>query len=87
MVNLWLSIDMNKLASFPQKDLAERLKVSPAAVSRWFKRGRVPLGRVFEIEAIFGVSRYDLRPDFFGPNPNTTGPTPRTPAMSQEATA
>ena len=66
---------MNKLTSFSQKFLAEQLQITPAAVSKWFKRGRVPLGRVFEIEAAFGISRYELRPDFFGPNPQSPKPT------------
>lgn len=37
--------------------------VSPQAVSQW---DQAPLGRVFDIERATGVSRYDLRPDFFG---------------------
>jgi DNA-binding transcriptional regulator YdaS (Cro superfamily) len=37
--------------------------VSPQAISQW---DRVPLGRVFDIERATGVSRHELRPDFFG---------------------
>ena len=37
--------------------------VSPQAVSQW---QQAPLGRVFDIERATGISRHDLRPDFFG---------------------
>ena len=71
--NLWLSIAMKKLPGFTQKAIAEDLKISPAAVSKWFKRGRIPLERVPDIERLTGISRHELRPDFFGPAPPATG--------------
>lgn len=37
--------------------------VSPQAVSQW---QQAPLARVFDIERATGISRHDLRPDFFG---------------------
>ena len=37
--------------------------ISPQAVSQW---KRVPLKRVLDVERATGVSRYELRPDFFG---------------------
>jgi hypothetical protein len=37
--------------------------VSPQAISQW---SQAPLGRVFDIERATGVSRHELRPDFFG---------------------
>jgi Putative antitoxin of bacterial toxin-antitoxin system, YdaS/YdaT len=37
--------------------------VSPQAISQWVE---APLGRVFEIERATGITRHELRPDFFG---------------------
>ena len=51
-------------------DIARLLGISPAAVSRW--NGTVPPGRAIEIEIKSGgkVTRYDIRPDYFGePSP------------------
>lgn len=36
------------------------------AIMKWRTKGRVPLERVPEIEAATGISRHELRPDFFG---------------------
>lgn len=49
---------------------AAALGVTPEAVRKW-ERSRVPAERCLEIEAISNgaVSRYDLRPDVFGPAP------------------
>ena len=74
---------MKKLPGFTQKAIAEDLKISPAAVSKWFKRGRIPLERVPDIERLTGISRHELRPDFFGPAP----PSAAQPATGQEAAA
>ncbi len=60
---------MYKLPSpITQAFLAKEIGISPAAVNKWFKKGRVPLERVPDIERATGgrVTRYDLRPDFFG---------------------
>lgn len=43
--------------------LADKLGLTHQAVSRWDK---VPPLRVLEVEAVTGVSRYDLRPDVYG---------------------
>lgn len=53
-----------------QTKLAEALGVSPMAVTQWKRRG-VPAERCVPIEeATSGeVTRYDLRPDIFGPAP------------------
>lgn len=61
---------MDTLASLRQKDLADHFGITAAAVSKWFKKGRIPAGRVLEIEATFGASKHDLRPDIFGPRPS-----------------
>jgi DNA-binding transcriptional regulator YdaS (Cro superfamily) len=45
-------------------ELARRLGITPAAVLQW---DEVPIRRVPDVERISGVSRHELRPDFFGP--------------------
>lgn len=44
-------------------ELARQLGITPAAVLQW---ETVPILRVPEVERISGVSRHELRPDFFG---------------------
>jgi len=44
--------------------LAQRLKCSQAAVSKWL-RIRVPAERAIEIERATGVPRHELRPDLW----------------------
>lgn len=46
--------------------LANALDVFPSAISQWDK---VPAERVIAVEEATGISRYDLRPDLFGPKP------------------
>lgn len=46
--------------------LAAELGISPSAISMW---RRVPVERVLEIERLTGISRHELRPDVFGPEP------------------
>lgn len=46
--------------------LSRSLGISSAAVARW---GNVPAERCLEVERITGVSRYRLRPDVYGPEP------------------
>lgn len=46
--------------------LARALNIRPQAVSQWEK---VPAERVIQVEALSGVSRYQLRPDVFGAAP------------------
>ncbi len=45
------------------KRVAERLGVTRQAMQQWVS---VPVKRVLTLEAISGVSRYDLRPDIYG---------------------
>lgn len=40
--------------------------ISSQAISKW---DRVPAERVLEVERLTGVSRYELRPDVYGPAP------------------
>jgi DNA-binding transcriptional regulator YdaS (Cro superfamily) len=49
-----------------RKELAERMGVTPGAVSQWDKRQRIPGNRVLELEKITGISRHLMRPDIFG---------------------
>lgn len=46
-------------------DLARKTGVNKATVTRWAQKA-VPLTRVYQIEKETGISRHDLRPDFFG---------------------
>ncbi|WP_299941183.1 YdaS family helix-turn-helix protein [uncultured Nitratireductor sp.] len=53
--------------------LAQRLaeagvRISPQAISQW---KAIPSGRAVLIEQISGISRHELRPDIFGPAPET----------------
>jgi DNA-binding transcriptional regulator YdaS (Cro superfamily) len=43
--------------------------ISPQAISLW---AQVPAERVLEVERLTGVSRYELRPDVYGPAPRET---------------
>ncbi len=54
-----------------QAALARRVGIRPQAVQQWTVKGRVPAARCLSVEqATRGrVSRYDLRPDVFGPEP------------------
>jgi DNA-binding transcriptional regulator YdaS (Cro superfamily) len=51
--------------------LASRLGVRQSVVSNWLIRGQVPSERCREVELAVGgkVTRYELRPDVFGPEP------------------
>ncbi|MCU0807930.1 MAG: helix-turn-helix domain-containing protein [Candidatus Contendobacter sp.] len=49
------------------KPLAQRLGVRYQAIQQWRRRGRPPAERCLEIERLTGVSRYELRPDIYGP--------------------
>jgi DNA-binding transcriptional regulator YdaS (Cro superfamily) len=42
--------------------LAAALKIKPQAISQWIE---VPLNRVPEVEALTGIPRHELRPDFW----------------------
>jgi DNA-binding transcriptional regulator YdaS (Cro superfamily) len=42
-------------------------RISSQGVSKWL---RVPAERVLEVERLTGVSRYELRPDVYGPAPS-----------------
>lgn len=46
--------------------LARELGIKHTALYSW---NRVPAERVLDVERISGISRHDLRPDIFGPEP------------------
>lgn len=48
------------MAAGSQEKLAEKLGVTQQAVSKWLRRGYVPLKRAPEIEAQYGVPRARL---------------------------
>lgn len=52
--------------------LAKMVGVKHPTIHSWLRVGRVPATRVIAIEAATGgrVTRYDLRPDVFGPAPD-----------------
>lgn len=54
---------------------AKKLSVVQSAVSNWIARGRVPAERCISIEEATNgvVTRYELRPDIFGPAPAKEG--------------
>ncbi|QQQ40937.1 helix-turn-helix domain-containing protein [Stenotrophomonas maltophilia] len=53
-----------------QQALAQLLGIKPPSVSGWYDRCRVPAERCIAIELATGVSRHQLRPDVFGPDPS-----------------
>ena len=65
-----------------QQALAQLLGIKPPSVSGWYDRKRVPAERCIAIEHATGVSRHQLRPDVFGPDP--TEPTSETAAPLRE---
>lgn len=47
-------------------------RISVQAVSKWLRSGRVPADRCIAVESILRgkVTRYDMRPDVFGAQPD-----------------
>jgi len=45
--------------------LAKKVKVTPQAVHLWVRKKRVPPKRVLAVEEASGVSRHELRPDYY----------------------
>lgn len=61
--------------------LAKQLRVTRGAVSQW---RRVPQHHVFAVEALTGITRYELRPDIYGEPPRRA---PRRSRSSQSIPA
>ncbi|SDW94037.1 transcriptional regulator [Lysobacter enzymogenes] len=56
-----------------QAALARELNISPQAVSQWVKGHRpVPARLALRIEELTGITRFELRPDVFGPTPTVS---------------
>lgn len=72
-VNLWFtSVMIDKAIELVGlSGLAKALGVSPQAVWKWQRSGRVPAERCIAIESATDgrVTRYALRPDVYGPAP------------------
>jgi transcriptional regulator with XRE-family HTH domain len=63
-----MSIDLQallKAKGLRLSDLARSIDVNKATVTRWAQKS-VPLTRVYQVEEKTGISRHELRPDFFG---------------------
>ena len=43
-----------------QEKLGAKLGVSQAAVSKWLKRGYLPMARAIEVEALYGIPRQNI---------------------------
>lgn len=54
--------------------LARLIGVKHPTIHSWIRAGRVPAKRVLAVEKATGISRYDLRPDVFGPAPDAPDP-------------
>lgn len=48
-----------------QQALANALGIKSPSISEWKAAGRVPPGRVLEVERLTGVSRHDLNPELY----------------------
>ncbi|MEZ0495160.1 transcriptional regulator [Sphingomonas sp. IW22] len=57
-----------------QSAFARLIGVSQPAVHLWLKEGRIlPAEHVLTVESATGVSRHDLRPDIYPPEPSLVG--------------
>jgi DNA-binding transcriptional regulator YdaS (Cro superfamily) len=66
------------------KGIADALgDLTPQAVSLWKK---VPPKRCVRLEELTGISRHQMRPDFFGPEPKGFKPLKPSKAKRMEAT-
>lgn len=57
--------DIRKELGLTLEEAATRLGVHFSTWHKW-EKGTVPPHRAIQIEAVFGVSRARIRPDFFG---------------------
>lgn len=48
-----------------QAHLGRLLGISQRAVGKWLQAGRVPAGRVVDVERVTGIPREKLRPDLY----------------------
>lgn len=57
------------VANFGSYRLARMIGIKHPTIHSWLRAGRVPAERVLAVEEATGISRYELRPDVFGPAP------------------
>lgn len=57
----WIDAERGRLSR-----LSEFIGVNPSVVIRWHQ---VPPHHALKVEQFTGISRYDLRPDIYGPAP------------------
>jgi len=65
------AIELAVFAAGGQSALAKKLGLNHQVVQSWVSKNRVPADRVLAVEAAVNdyVSRYELRPDVYGPFP------------------
>lgn len=69
--------------------VAKALDISQPAIHRWRARGKPPANRVIYLERATNgkVTRYDLRPDVFGPEPAASPRVHRAAAIPKDRAA
>lgn len=49
-----------------KSELAKQVGITRAAVYVWGKKNKIPPHHVLKVEALSGISRYDLAPEIYG---------------------
>lgn len=62
----------NAVTAIGSYRLARMVGVKHPTIHSWLRTGRIPAERVLAVEAATGISRYQLRPDIYGPAPEST---------------
>lgn len=85
--NLHLKIAIQRAGS--QRALAQMIGARQQNVWDWLNKGKKQVSPRFAvaIEDATGVSKHDLRPDIFGPNPHSAPAQRPSPTPVREATA
>lgn len=73
-------VDIAIAAARGIRPLARQLGISAPSVWEWRQRGRVPVTRVLQLEALLGIPRHVLRPDIYPPERRVAGRTRRAAA-------
>lgn len=56
-------------SNFIHEVIANKCGVGRTTVSMWKRNGRIPAQYILAVESLTGVSRYKLRPDIYGDEP------------------
>ena len=60
------ALKLSVLRAGTQEELAAVLNVTQPAISNWLRHSKqLPAEHVLKVEATYGVSRHDLRPDIY----------------------